>query len=263
MPGMFDGKKGLITGVFNKQSIAWAIADRVMSEGAECGFTHMPDEKMKRRVVGCLEKLDTMPEFLEPCDVSRDEDLDRLMARWKEVHGDLDILVHSVAFAPREALHEPSLQTKRGDFQTALDISAYSLVGLCRAAWPLLNDGASVMAMTYLGSVAVVPNYNVMGVAKAALESSVRYLAYEMGGRDGEKSVRVNAISAGPIATMAAKGVGGIDGMLKHYPTKNCLGRNIDQDEVGRTALYLASDLASAVTGEVHYVDAGYRIVGW
>lgn len=261
--GLLSGKKALILGLLNERSIAWGITQNFAREGATLGFTHMPDEKMKRRVVGSLEKLDTMPEFLEPCDVSKDEDLERVMARWKEVHGGLDILVHSVAFAPREALHEPFLMTKREDFQTALDISAYSLIGLCRAAWPILNDGASVMAMTYLGSVAVVPNYNVMGVAKAALESSVRYLAYEMGGRDGDKSVRVNAISAGPIATMAAKGVGGIDGMLKHYPTKNCLGRNIDQEEVGRSALYLASDLASAVTGEVHYVDAGYRIVGW
>lgn len=263
--GLLTGKKGLILGVLNDRSIAWGIAANLAKEGATLGFTHLPGEKFERRCRSTVEQLSPKPGLILPCDVSKDEDIQTVMARWKEIHGTLDILVHSIAFAPAAALHEPFLQTKREDWKTALDISAYSLVALCREAAPLFNPGGSVIALSYLGSIAYIPKYNVMAVAKAALECSVRYLAAELGGgnREGAKKVRVNAISAGPIPTMAAKGVGDIDIMLDHYPQKNCLGRNVDQDEVGRTAIYLASDLSSGVTGEVIYVDGGYRIVGW
>ncbi len=263
--GLLDGKKALVTGVLNDRSIAWGIAEALAGAGATMGFTYLPNPKIERRCRQTVEQLDPKPVFVEPCDVSKDEDVAALLGKWKDMHGSLDILVHSIAFAPAAALHEPFLQTRREDFATALDISAYSLIALCREAMPLMNPGGSVIAMTYLGSVAYVPKYNVMAVAKAALECSVRYLAAEMGGgrTEGRKGVRVNAISAGPIPTMAAKGVGDIDKMLDHYPQKNCLGRNVSQEEVGRTALYLASDLSSGVTGEVIYVDGGYRIVGW
>ena len=264
-PQLLAGKKGLVFGVLNDRSIAWGISSNLAAAGATLGFTHLPDEKFARRCRNTVETLDPKPVFVEPCDVSKDEDLARVFAKWKEVHGTLDFLVHSVAFAPAAALHEPFLQTKRDDFKTALDISCYSLIAMCREAFPLMNPGATVIAMTYLGSIAYIPKYNVMAVAKAALECTVRYLAAEMGGgrTEGAKKVRVNAISAGPIPTMAAKGVGEIDRMLDHYPEKNCLGRNVDQEEVGRTALYLCSELSSGVTGEVIYVDAGYRVVGW
>ena len=192
--------------------------------------------------------------------MQKDEEIASAFAKAKAEWGTFDILIHSLAFAPPDALEKPFLQTKREAFRTALDISAYSLVAMAREAEPMMNEGGSVLAMTYMGSVKYIPNYNVMAVAKSALECSVRYLACEMGRM---KKVRVNAISAGPIKTLAMKGIAGSEKMLEHYPEKSPLARNVDADEVGNAALYLCSNLASGVTGEVHYVDAGYNIVGW
>lgn len=263
--GLLAGKKALVLGVVNDLSIAWGIARHLEASGAQMGFAYQPNPKIERRCRACVETLPSRPGFIEPCDVGKDEDISRLMARWKEVHGSLDILVHSIAYAPPTALGVPFLATAREDFKTALDISAYSLVALCREAAGILNPGGSVITMSFLGASAWMPNYNVMAVAKAALECSVRYLAAELGrpkdGRPG--GVRVNAISAGPIATLASRGVGDIDRVREHYAAKSPLGRNVDQDDVGKAAVYLASDLSSGLTGEVMYIDAGYRIVGW
>ncbi len=262
---LLQGRKALVMGVVNDLSIAWGIAANLAAHGAIVGFAYQPHPKIERRCRACVGQLDPKPEFIEPCDVGKDEDIQQLMARWKEVHGRLDILVHSIAFAPATAFGVPVLKTSREDYLQALDISSYSLVALCREAAPLMQPGGSVIAMTYNASQAYFPNYNVMAVAKAALECCVRYLAAELGGgkKEDAQGVRVNAISAGPIPTMASKAVGDIDRMVEHHSAKNCLGRPVDQDEVGRTAVYLASELSSGVTGEIVYVDAGYRFIGW
>lgn len=262
---LLAGKKGLVLGVVNDLSIAWGIARQLDLQGATLGFTYQPNPKIERRCRAQVEGLTRRPEFVEPCDAGKDEDIRRVMARWKEVHGTMDILVHSIAYAPATALGIPFLNTTREDFKTALDVSAYSLIALCREAAEILNPGASVIAMSFLGASAYMPNYNVMAVAKAALECSVRYLAFELGrpGPNRAGGVRVNAISAGPIPTLASRGVGDIERVRSHYEQKSCLARNVDQDEVGKTAAYLASDLASGLTGEVLYIDAGYRVVGW
>ncbi|MBI4859551.1 MAG: enoyl-ACP reductase [Candidatus Riflebacteria bacterium] len=262
---LLAGKKALVTGVINDLSIAWGIAKNLAHHGATLGFAYQPNPKIERRCRACVEQLTPRPVFVEPCDVARDDEVKRLMAHWKEVHQDLDILVHSIAFAPATALGVPLIKTARADFLTAVDISAYSLIALCREAEPLFRPGGSVMALSYHGAVAYYPHYNVMGVAKAALECIVRYLAAELGGgrRPDARRVRVNAISAGPIPTLASKAVGDIDRMVEHYGEKSCLGRTVDQNEVGRTAVFLASDLASGVTGETIFVDAGYHFIGW
>jgi len=256
--GLLDGKKALVFGVANEWSIATHIAQALQREGAQLGIAHLPGEKMERRVVRATEPL--KPKFYVPCDVQKDEEIAAAMAKAKAEFGTFDILIHSLAFAPPDALEKPFLLTTREAFRVALDISAYSLTALTREAEPLMNEGGSIIAMTYMGSVKYIPNYNVMAVAKAALECSVRYLACEMGRK---KKVRVNAISAGPIKTLAMKGIAGSEKMLEHYPEKAPLNRNVDADEVGNAALYLCSNLASGVTGEIHYVDAGYNIVGW
>ena len=264
-PRLLEGRKALVLGVVNEFSIAWGIALNLASHGATVGFAYQPNPKVERRCRTCVEQLEPRPEFVEPCDVGKDDDIARLMARWKETYGRLDILVHSIAYAPSTAFGIPFSRTSRDDFRAALDISAYSLVALCREAAPLMTPGGSVLAMTYHGSQAYFPNYNVMAVAKAALECSVRYLAAELGGgqREDAARIRVNAISAGPMPTLASKAVGNVDRMVEHWSSKSCLGRSVDQAEVGRTAVYLASDLSSGVTGEVLYVDAGYRFVGY
>jgi enoyl-[acyl-carrier protein] reductase I len=264
-PRLLEGRKALVLGVVNELSIAWGIAANLASHGATVGFAYQPNPKVERRCRACVAQLEPAPEFVEPCDVGKDDDLARLMARWKEVHGSLDILVHSIAYAPSTAFGIPFSKTSRQDFLAALDVSAFSLIALCREAAPLMNRDASVIAMTYHGSQAYFPGYNVMAVAKAALECSVRYLAAELGGGQKEDAarIRVNAISAGPMPTLASKAVGNIDRMVEHWSAKSCLGRSVDQAEVGRAAVYLASNLSSGVTGEVHYVDAGYRFVGW
>ena len=257
--GLLDGKKGLILNIANDRSIAWHIAVNAIKHGAKCGFGFLPIEKMERRVRKAMEEGGFAGEWLAPCDVSKDEDIEKFMAAAKEQFGTIDFLVHSLAFADRSYLQIGNfITTPRDVFRNALDISAYSLLGLTRAAAPLMTNGGSIIAMTYLGSEKVVPGYNVMGVAKAALESTARYLAFEL----GEKKIRVNTISAGPVRTLSAMAVGGIDAMFDHVEKKAPMKRNIEGDEVGRTAVYLLSDLSSGVTGENVYVDCGFNVVG-
>jgi enoyl-[acyl-carrier protein] reductase I len=254
--GILAGKKAVIFGVANERSIAWAISEAFHAEGAELAFTYA-GEILEKRVRPLAEGIGA--KIILPCDVTKDDEIERVFATLKSEWGGLDILVHAIAFANREDLSNPYVQTSRAGFQLALDVSAYSLVALTRHAAPLMEGRkGSILTMTYLGSERVIPNYNVMGVAKAALEASVRYLAYDL----GPKGIRVNAISAGPVKTLAAAGIAGFKDMLHYAAERAPLKRNIDAEEVGRTALYLASDLSSAVTGEVMHVDAGYNIVG-
>lgn len=252
---LLEGKKALIFGVANDKSIAYGIAKQFKEQGARLAFSYVNDA-IKKRVEPISEELGG--EFTFQCDVSSDEDVANSAATVKEKWGDIDVLVHSVAFANREDLKKRYIETSRDGFHLAMDVSAYSLVSLCNAYEPLLKPGASVMAMTYLGSSRVITNYNVMGVAKAALEASVRYLAGDL----GEKGVRVNAISAGPIKTLAASGISGFKDIFKHIEEKAPLKRNVTTEDVGKSALYLASDLSAGVSGETHFVDCGYNILG-
>ena len=257
--GLLDGKKGLVLNVANDRSIAWHIANNAVKQGARCGFGYLPVERMERRVRKAMEEGGFGQEWLFPCDVSRDEDIEKFFSAAREQFGTIDFLVHSLAFADRTYLQTGKfLATPRDVFKQALDISAYSLIALARGAVPLMPNGGSIIALTYLGGEKAVPGYNVMGVAKAALESSMRYLAFEL----GEKKVRVNTISAGPVRTLSAMAVGGIDEMFDHVAKKSPLKRNIDGDEVGKAAVFLLSDLSSGVTGENLYVDSGFNIVG-
>ncbi len=256
--GLMNGKRGLIFGVANDRSLAWHIAERLHAEGAELAFTHLPPPKMERRVRLLAEPLGAT--CIVPCDVTDDTQIKRTFQEVNRQIGPLDFFVHAIAYANRAALANPFYQTSRADFALALDISVYSLVALCQHGLRYLNDGASVLTLTYLGAVKMVPNYNVMGVCKAALESAVRYLAGELG---RERNIRVNALSAGPVQTLSSAGVSDFDKILRHYPTKAPLHRNIRPTEIGTSGLYLLSDLSSGVTGEVHYVDCGYSIVGW
>ncbi|PLY04435.1 MAG: enoyl-[acyl-carrier-protein] reductase FabI [Desulfuromonas sp.] len=252
--GLMTGKRGVIFGVANDKSIAWGIAQQLHEAGAELAFTYL-NESMERRVKPLAESLGST--IVLPCDVQNDDEMAAVFAELGKQWGEIDFVVHAVAFANREDLKNPFSQTSREGFQLALDISAYSLISMTRYAIPILKPGASIVTMTYLGSVRAVPAYNVMGVAKAALESSVRYLAAEL----GEKEIRVNAVSAGPIKTLAASGIGGFKDKLKFAEERAALRRLVSQDDVGRATLYLLSDLASGVTGEVHYVDGGFSIV--
>lgn len=253
---LLAGKVGIVFGVANKRSIAWAIAQAWQQAGAQLAFTYQ-GERLKENVEELTATFgsDTL---LVPCDVSRDEEIDRVFAEIKQRFSRLDLLLHSVAFAPKEALEGQFVQTTREAFRVAHDISAYSLVALARGAAPLMTSGGSIVAMTYYGSRKVVPRYNVMGVAKAALEASTRYLAYDL----GPQKIRVNCISAGPVNTLAARGISGFSEMLKHYETHAPLKRNILPAELGATGTFLASDGAAAITGQVLYVDAGYQIMG-
>jgi enoyl-[acyl-carrier protein] reductase I len=253
--GLLDGRKGLIFGIANDHSIAWGIAQALHREGATLGFSSV-ESLIDKRVKPLADRLGI--DFVEPCDVQDDAQIQRVMEAWQQRHGELDILVHALAFAKREDLEGKFVDTSREGFALALDISAYSLVGMVRAARPLLRPGASVMALTYYGAEKVVANYNVMGVAKAALEASVRYLAVDLG-PDG---VRVNAISAGPIRTLAASGVTGFKTLHRQFKDIAPLRSPITIEDVGSTALYLASDLSRAVTGEVIYVDGGFNVLG-
>jgi enoyl-[acyl-carrier protein] reductase I len=253
---LLDGKIGIVFGVANKRSIAWAIAQAWAREGAMLAFTYQ-GERLKDNVeelVGTFGK-DTL---ILPCDVTKDEDIATVFKAVGEKHGKLHLLLHSVAFAPKEALEGQFVNTSREAFRVAHDVSAYSLVALARAAAPLMTEGGSIVAMSYYGAVKVVPHYNVMGVAKAALEASTRYLAYDL----GPQKIRVNCISAGPVNTVAARGISGFMEMLKHYETHAPLKRNVTPDELGSTGAFLASDGAAAITGQVLYVDAGYEIMG-
>jgi enoyl-[acyl-carrier protein] reductase I len=254
--GLLDGKKGVIFGVANDRSIAWAISEALHAEGAELAFTYA-GEVLEKRVRPLAEGIGA--KIVLPCDVTKDDEIKKVFDTLKSQWGGLDILIHAIAFANREDLSNPYVQTSRAGFQLALDVSAYSMVALTREAAPLMEGrGGSIVTLTYLGSERVIPNYNVMGIAKAALEASVRYLAYDL----GPKNIRVNAISAGPVKTLAAAGISGFKDMLHYAAERAPLKRNIEAEEVGRTALYLVSDLGSAVTGEVIHVDAGYNIVG-
>jgi enoyl-[acyl-carrier protein] reductase I len=254
--GLLDGKKAAIFGVANDRSIAWAIAEAFHAEGAELAFT-FAGEVLEKRVRPLAEGIGS--KIILPCDVTKDAEVESVFAQLKEAWGGLDILIHAIAFANKEDLSNPYVQTSRAGFQLAMDVSAYSLVALAQRAAPLMEgrDG-SILTLTYMGSERVIPNYNVMGVAKAALEASVRYLAHDL----GPKSIRVNAISAGPLRTLAAAGISDFKSMLHHVADKAPLKRNIDAEEVGKTALYLCSPWGSAVTGEVLHVDAGYNIMG-
>ncbi|HEV8343642.1 MAG TPA: enoyl-ACP reductase [Candidatus Binatia bacterium] len=254
--GLLDGKRGMIFGVANDRSIAWAIAQALHDEGAELAFTYA-GEILEKRVKPLAEGIGA--KIILPCDVAKDEEIERVFQSLRQEWGGLDILVHAIAYAAKEDLSNPYLQTGRQGFHLALDISAYSLVALARQSAPLMEGrNGAILTLTYVGSEKVIPNYNVMGVAKAALEASVRYLAYDL----GPKGVRVNAISAGPIKTLAASGIAGFKEMLHYSSERSPLKRNVTADEVARAALYLVSDLASAVTGEVIHVDAGYHIMG-
>ena len=252
---LLQGKKGLIIGVANKHSIAWAIAQAAAREGAQLLFNYQ-NERLRENV---QELVASMPGASAcVCDVGDDGQIETLMKEAGQKLGRLDFLIHSVAFAPREELTGEFINTTRQGFATALDVSAYSLVAVTRAAVPLMTDGGSVVTLTYLGSERVVPHYNVMGVAKAALEATVRYLAHDL----GPKNIRVNAVSAGPIKTLAARGVSGISKMVDHHREFAPLRRATEQGEVGDTALFLVSPLGRGITGEVIYVDGGYHILG-
>jgi enoyl-[acyl-carrier protein] reductase I len=250
------GKIGIVVGVANKRSIAWAIAQAWHKAGATLAFTYQ-GERLKENVEELAATFGPGT-LIVPCDVTRDEDIARLFSHAQEKFGKIHLLLHSVAFAPKEALEGEFVNTTREAFRVAHDVSAYSLVALSRAAAPLMTDGGSIVAMSYYGAEKVVPHYNVMGVAKAALEASCRYLAYDL----GPKKIRVNCISAGPVNTLAARGIAGFTDMLKHYEAHAPLKRNVLPDELGATGAFLASDGAAAITGQTLYVDAGYQIMG-
>src|SRR2546426_389921 len=253
---MLENKLGIIFGVANKRSIAWATAQALYEAGARLAFTYQGD-RLKENVESLTKE--AMPDsLLLPCDVTKQEEVDETFKRVGEEFGRLDFLIHSIAFAPREALGGEFLATTREAFLTALEISAYSLTQLARAATPLMAGGGSIVTMTYYGAEKVVAGYNVMGVAKAALEASVRYLAADLGPRN----IRINAISAGPIQTLSARGVSGLSMMMKHHAERAPLRRNIEAREVGNTALFLCSPLSSGITGEVIHVDCGFNIMG-
>jgi len=255
--GLLSGKKGVVFGVANKRSIAWAIAQAWKEAGAELAFTYQ-GERLKENVSQLAETFgeDTL---ITECDVTQDDHIDRVFNEvGDKFEGKLDLMLHSVAFAPKEALEGTFVGTTREAFRVAHDVSAYSLVALSRAAAPLMADGGSILAMSYYGAEKVIPHYNVMGVAKASLEASTRYLAYDL----GEQKIRVNCISAGPMNTLAARGIAGFSSMLKHYEEHAPLKRNVLPEELGATGTFLASDGAAAITGQVLYVDGGYQVMG-
>ena len=255
--GLLDGKTGIIFGVANKRSIAWAIAQALSQEGMRLAFTYQ-GERLKENVAELTSTLTDA--LLLPCDVTIDAEIDTVFQEVDAKFGRLDALVHSVAFAPREDLEGDFVKTSREGFKLAHDISAYSLVALTRAALPLFekSGGGSVLALSYYGAEKAVEGYNLMGVAKASLEASIRYLAANL----GPKNVRVNAISAGPVNTLAARGIKGFTGMLKHHAERAPLRRNVKLEEIGSAALFLVSQMSSAITGEIMYVDGGYNVIG-
>jgi enoyl-[acyl-carrier protein] reductase I len=261
--GYFDGKKGLIIGVANDRSIAWAIAKVIMEQGGVAGFTHLPDKpdddkrKNRRRVSQCTDQYPAQAKFLEPLDVNKDDDIAAIMRRTADEFGKIDFLLHSVAFATLDDLKRDTIETSRDGFKLAMEISAYSLIAVANAARGILNANASIATMTYFGGERCVPGYNVMGICKAALDAIVRYLAYDL----GPQGIRVNALSAGPLKTLAgqAAGVGEMQGL---YEYMSPLGRNVTHDEVGRIGAWLLSDLSSGITAEILHVDGGYNAMG-
>ncbi|MCC5631648.1 enoyl-ACP reductase FabI [Nostoc sphaeroides] len=252
------GKNALVTGIANNRSIAWGIAQQLHKAGANLGITYLPDErgKMEKKVAELVEPLN--PSLFLPCNVQDEDQIKSTFETIREKWGKLDILIHCLAFASKDDLTGDFSQTSRSGFNTALEISTYSLVQLSGAAKPLMTEGGSIVTLTYLGGVRAIPNYNVMGIAKAGLEMSVRYLAAEL----GPQNIRVNAISAGPIRTLASSAVGGILDMIHHVEEVAPLRRTVTQLEVGNAAAFLCSDLSSGITGQILYVDAGYEIMG-
>jgi enoyl-[acyl-carrier protein] reductase I len=262
MQSLFANKRGLITGVFNKQSIAWAIADLVMADGGTCSFSYMPDkpDDERKKNLGRVSKLtegNSRAAFLHPMDVTNDEQIAELMSVAAGKLGRLDFLLHSIAFALPDDLKGDTIDTSRAGFKLAMEISAYSLIALSRAARDILNEGASILALTYFGGERAVPGYNVMGICKAALDSIVKYLAYDL----GPKGVRVNALSPGPLQTISGRGAG-VDEMLGLYEAMAPLGRNITHEEAGKCGAFLLSDMSSGITGEILHLDGGYNIMG-
>ena len=253
---LLEGKTGIVFGVANKRSIAWAIAQAWAREGAKLAFTYQ-GERLKDNVEELAGTFgaDTL---ILPCDVTKDEDIARVFTEVGAKFSKLNLLLHSVAYAPKDALEGEFVNTSREAFRVAHDVSAYSLVALARGAAALMPDGGSIVAMSYYGAEKVVPHYNVMGVAKAALEASTRYLAYDL----GPKKIRVNCISAGPVQTLAARGIAGFGDMMKHYEVHAPLKRSCTTEELGQTGAFLASDGAAGITGQVIYVDGGYQIMG-
>jgi enoyl-[acyl-carrier protein] reductase I len=250
------GKTAVVFGLANKRSIAWGIAQKLHEAGATLAICYQND-RMKLEAQGLIDELPGASGF--QCDVSSDSEVEALFSSFQQKFGKIDILVHAVAYAPAEELRGEFINTTRDGFRIALDVSVYSLVAVSRAAVPLMTDGGSIMTLSFYAAEKVVPNYNVMALAKAALECTVRYLAWDLGSKD----IRVNAISAGPIKTLAARGVGALGDMMKAHADRAPLHRNVDQLEVGGAALFLASDLSSAITGETLYVDCGYNIMGF
>ena len=252
---IMQGKKGLIIGVANNRSIAYGIAKACKNQGAEIILTYQ-NEKLQKRVEKVANELDV--KNIYPLDVTKVEEIDALKEAIEKDYGKIDFLVHSVAFAPREALDGKFIDTSKEAFNIAMEISVYSLIEVVQKLEPIMNDGASILTLTYLGSTRYIPHYNVMGVAKAALEASVRYLAVDL----GERKIRINALSAGPIKTLAASGIGDFSEILKYNEKNSPLMKNVTIEEVGNSGMYLLSDLSSGVTGEVHFVDSGYNIMG-
>jgi enoyl-[acyl-carrier protein] reductase I len=260
--GLFDGKKGLILGVANEHSIAWAIAKQILAGGGLCGFSHLPDRpdderQRNRRRVSQLTDSQPGAKFLAPLDVSKDADIKTFVDLAAKEFGKIDFLLHSVAFANTDDLARATIDTSREGFKLAMDISAYSLLAICGAAKSIMNPGCSVLAMTYFGGEKVVPRYNVMGICKAALDACVKYAAFDL----GILGIRVNAVSAGPLRTLAARAVGS-DGFEELYEQMAPLGRNITHEEVGRSGAFLLSPASGGITGEILHVDAGYNIMG-
>lgn len=253
---MLENRFGIIFGVANKRSIAWATAQALSEAGARLAFTYQ-GERLKENVESLTKEM--AGTLILPCDVTKQEEVEETFKRVGEEFGRLDILVHSIAYAPKEELEGAFIDTTREGFLTALEVSAYSLCQLAHAAAPLMTDGGSIVSMSYYGAEKVVQNYNVMGVAKAALESSTRYLAADL----GKRNIRVNAISAGPLNTLSARGVSNMGLMLKHHAERAPLGRNVEAREVGNAALFLCSPMASGITGEVLHVDCGYNIMAF
>jgi enoyl-[acyl-carrier protein] reductase I len=262
MQPLFADKRGLITGVFNKQSIAWAIAEQILNEGGQCGFSYMPDkpDDERKKNLGRVSKLtDGNPQvkFLQPMDVTNDAHIAELMNVAKEKLGRLDFLLHSIAFALPDDLKRDTIETSRAGFKLAMEISAYSLIALSNAARPLLSENASILTLTYFGGERAVPGYNVMGICKAALDSTVKYLAYDL----GAVGVRVNALSPGPLQTVSGRGAG-VDEMLGLYESVAPLGRNVTHEEAGQCGAFLLSGMSSGITGEILHLDGGYNMMG-
>ena len=254
--GLFTGKKGVVLGVANDFSIAWAISRKLLDEGAEVGFTHLPGDKMERRVRKLAEPAGA--KLITSCDVQKDDDVARVFQEAGEVYGSIDFVLHSIAFAPLDDIKKPFVTASREGFKTAMDVSVYSLAIVSRHAAEIMPEGGAIETLTYYGGEKVVAGYNLMGVCKAALDSAVKYLAYDLGPR----KIRVNGLSAGPVKTLAASAVGEADKLAGLYEAVSPMRRNISREEVGAAGMFLLSDLASGITGEILHVDCGYNAMG-